>query len=204
MWHDVQQNTEEWLALRIGKLGGSSISEVMANFGKAFGHPAQRLAVNLAIEQITGIRQVEGFKNAHTDRGHEQEPIARALYEREYFCTVTNGGYFDSGFVGVSPDGLVDSDGIIEIKSVVATTQLATKERGRIDPAYWWQVHLNLQQSGRDWIDYVSFCSDFPEGKRLLVFRRHKEECEKEFAKLDFRIAQFRKLVEEKKQLILQ
>lgn len=44
IWHDVDQNSDEWMALR-GRVGGSSIGKIMANYGKAFGQPAQDLAV---------------------------------------------------------------------------------------------------------------------------------------------------------------
>ena len=40
-FHDVEQNTDEWLNLRIAKITGSSISKIMANYGKAFGDPAK-------------------------------------------------------------------------------------------------------------------------------------------------------------------
>ena len=32
MWLDIQQNTDEWLDLRIGKVTGSSIGKVMAYY----------------------------------------------------------------------------------------------------------------------------------------------------------------------------
>ena len=49
---DIQQNTDDWLQLRVGKIGGSSIGTIMACFGKAFGDPAHKLAIKLAVEQL--------------------------------------------------------------------------------------------------------------------------------------------------------
>lgn len=203
MWIEIQQNCDEWLALRAGKVGGSSIGKIMANFGKAFGDPAKKLAVNLAIEQITGEPILSTFSNDHMSRGHEQEPIARAMYEDRYFCDVTNGGFYDNGKTGMSPDGLVYDDGLLEIKSVIASVQFDTIRRGCIDPKYKWQCAFNLKESGRDWLDYVSFCSEFPEGKRLFVHRITKEDSIELFGKIDKRLSEFWPLVEEKKQLIL-
>ena len=80
IWHDVDQNDDEWRALRCGKVTGSGLGKVMANNGKAFGDPAKKYAVQLALERITNTWQDNGFSNAHTERGHEQEPIARMLY----------------------------------------------------------------------------------------------------------------------------
>jgi len=104
MWHDIPQNTPEWLQMRVGKIGGSSIGKIMACYGKAFGDPAHDLAVKVAIEQITGKSQESGYTNEHMERGHEQEPIARMMYEEHYFVDVTNGGFFENGDIGVSPD----------------------------------------------------------------------------------------------------
>lgn len=202
MWIDIEQNTDEWMALRAGKVGGSSIGTIMANFGKAFGNPAHDLAVKLALEQITGQPHGNGYTNVHMERGHEQEPIARSLYEETNFCEVANGGFFDNGDTGVSLDGLVDHDGSIEIKSVIAKVHYATVARNSFDPSYKWQLFFNLQQSGRDWIDFVSFCAEFPEGKRLFQHRIYREECGEKFAMIDDRMKSFRSLVKEKRNVI--
>jgi len=155
---DIEQNTDEWFELRGGRLTSSKLGVVMSSYGKAFGEPAKKYAVNIAIEQITGIAIPSDYSNAHMQRGHEQEPIARMMYEDDTFCDVDEGGFFMSDFVGCSPDGLVDDDGVIEIKSVIATTQFATVKRQSLDPAYRWQCIGNLKFTGRDWLDYVSYC----------------------------------------------
>lgn len=205
IFHDVQQNTPEWEALRIGRIGGSSIGKIMANYGKSFGQPALDLSVRVAVEQITGEALPGGYSNAHMDRGHEQEPIARQLYEYEQFCDVGNGGYFSCGdLVGVSPDGLVSDNGMIEIKSVIETVHFANKKRGGIDPTYKWQLFYELKVTGREWNDFVSFCATFPEGKRLFVSRIYAEQLKQEFAMIDSRLAEFSEAVESAKKIIMQ
>lgn len=248
-FHDIEQNTDEWLDLKSGKLSGSSISKVMAtsneyriftlgkeSFGiantftnkmfakrypnkieaetalaemkkkdpqKAFGETAKKLAVTIAREQVTGKRSIaEQYSNEHMERGHEQEPVARALYEDEYFVTVTNGGFFDCGHVGCSPDGLVNGDGLVEIKSVVDHVHYATIKRGGIDPTYKWQIYFNLLTTERQWIDFISYCADFPPHKRLYVFRVHRNECKEQFEMINKRTTEFFKLVDECKQII--
>lgn len=202
MFHDIQQNTDEWLKMRAGKVGGSSIGAIMANYGKAFGDPAKKLAVKLALEQITGQPQASGYNNSHMERGHEQEPIARALYEETYFCDVLNGGFFDNGKTGVSPDGRVTREGLLEIKSVIDSVQFSTVKRDGFDPKYKWQCVFNLKESECEWIDYVSFCADFPEGKRLFVDRIYIADCIEEAEMIDKRLAEFWPLVDETKKII--
>ena len=203
-FHDVDQNSDEWYEMRAGLITSSKLGTIMANYGKAFGEPAKKYAVNIAIEQITGKAISSGYSNEHMERGHEQEPIARMLYEQENFCDVTNGGFFDDGDIGCSPDGLVGDDGVVEIKSVIASTQYATVKRQKLDPAYKWQCIGNLKFTGRDWIDYISYCADFPEDKQLFIHRISKADCEEDFKMIDSRVKEFMMLIIDTKQIILE
>ena len=197
MWIDCQQNTDDWLDMRAGKVTGSAIGKIMANYGKPFGEPAKKLAVDIAVERITGKRiTTNDYKNSHMERGHEEEPIARMLYEEMFFVDVSNGGFYDNGKTGCSPDGLVLDDGVIEIKSVIATTHYATIERGSLDPSYKWQCYFNLRESGRKWIDFVSYCSSYPKKTNIYVDRIEKYDIVEEIKMIEKRLEEFEKLVE--------
>ncbi|WP_395504765.1 lambda exonuclease family protein [Ectopseudomonas hydrolytica] len=201
-WHDVPQNSDAWQDLRCGKATASNFATFMANDGKAFGDPAKRYALQLALEQINGKKAEHSFRNDDMDRGHEQEPVARMLYEDERFITVDNGGFFDWGEYGDSPDGLVGSDGVVEIKSVIASVHYATLQRGSFDPSYRWQLVGHLDCSGRDWVDFISYCSDFPEERQLIVYRSDRDDFKEELKRLQDRREQFLKLVHETRQII--
>jgi hypothetical protein len=179
------------------------MSKVMANYGKAFGDPAKKLAVNIALEQITGNAISSGFSNAHTERGHEQEPEARTLYASENFHIIENGGFFSDGKIGCSPDGLVGKEGVIEIKSVIPSVHYETIKRGSFDAAYKWQLICNMYFPGREWIDFVSYCADFPEGKKLYTHRMFIADFSDECAKVDERVCEFFNLVNDTKNKIL-
>lgn len=195
IFHDVAQNTEEWELLRLGKATASKFGTFMANDGKAFGDPAKRYALQLALELSTGRKSEFSFKNDDMERGHEQEPIARMLYEEEHFTDIQNGGFFDWGAYGDSPDGLVGDDGVIEVKSVIAPVHYATIRRGSFDPAYRWQLIGHLDCTQREWVDFVSYCADFPEGKQLSVHRLYRRDCLDDIAALHRRRAEFLALV---------
>lgn len=200
---DVNQNTDEWFELRAGKLTSSKLGTIMANFGKAFGEPAKKYAVNIAIEQITGEPISSDYSNEHMERGHEQEPLARMLYEQETFCDVTNGGFWEGDFIGCSPDGMVGNNGCIEIKSVIPHVHFANIKRQTVDPAYKWQCIGNLMLTDSDWLDFISYCDTFPEDKKLYTYRLKKEAYQEEFKMLLSRINDFEKLVNETKETIL-
>lgn len=196
-WYDVEQNTPAWNELRTGKVTASQFGCLMANAGRAFGEPAKRYALQIALEIIKGKKSEFSFTNEHMLRGHQQEPMARMLYEIERNADVTNGGFFDLGDYGDSPDGLVENDGVIEIKSVTAAVHFATLQRGSFDPAYKWQLIGHLDCTGRDWVDFVSYCSDFPENKQLIIHRLQRSDCEEEISALRTRREDFIHLIDE-------
>jgi hypothetical protein len=191
VWIDVEQNTEQWFDLRLGKVTGSTMSKVMANFGKAFGQPAKDLAVNLAVEQLGGVRQGSNYMNAHMERGHIEEPFARKFYEDEYFIDVENGGFYDNVLTGCSPDGRVGEDGLIEIKSAIPSVHYNRIRKNTFDSAYRWQLIFNMKEAERDWIDFISYCSSFPVETRLFVYRLKKDDFKKEYEMIDERLAEF-------------
>jgi len=203
MWHDVEQNTEEWDLLRVGKITSSKLGCVMANFGKAFGDPAKKYATEIALGQITGQVAGSNYQNAHMERGHLEEPIARAEYEERYFSAVTNGGFYDLGDIGCSPDGLVGVDGMVEIKSAIPSIHYARIAKQSFDAAYKWQLVGNLYMSRRWWIDFVSYCADYPEGKRIYVYRCIADDFQTEFEQVEDRLDQFRELIAVCKHTIL-
>lgn len=212
-FHDVEQNTDEWFELRRGKLTTSKLGDIMANYGKAFGDPAKRYALRLAIEQKTGQRlEEESFKNSYMEAGHEWEPVAVNEYETSQFCTVSNGGFCESLEIanfGGSPDGLVlpeynlSSDrGGIEVKSVISWTHNKNIKRGTFDPAYKWQKLGNIWLCDLDWLDFISYGYTYPEEKRLYTYRIIREEYQEEIDKIKPRIEQFMELVEKEKQYL--
>lgn len=202
-FYDIPQNTDEWLGMRAGKLTSSNLGKVMANYGKAFGEPAKKLAVTIAIEQITGNPISSNYTNDHMERGHEQEPIARMLYEEQTFSDVTNGGFFCSEKIGCSPDGLT-ANGVIEIKSVIEGVHFANVKRQNVDPAYKWQCIGNLMFTNKDWIDFISYCEGYPQGKNLFIHRLNHDELGEEFKIINLRIEEFMNLVSSSKKLILE
>lgn len=196
IWFDIEQNSDLWLAARLGKATGSNFGTFMANYGKAFGDPAKRYALQLALERVTGQKAEFSFKSDDMERGHIQEPVARMLYEDAQFVEVTNGGFFDCGTYGDSPDGLIGKHGVLEIKSVTAAVHWATIERGSFDPAYRWQLVGHLDCSGREWVDFASYCSDFPDDGQLIVYRQDRDDFKTELLQLVERRAEFLALVD--------
>lgn len=125
---------------------------------------SRSLAMTLAAERITR-RVVPTFTTAAMERGNLDEPIARDKYS-EHHAPVTEIGFMVRTFtgfrIGYSPDGLVGDDGLIEIKSREPKKHLATILADEVPAENMAQCQTGLLVSGRDWIDYVSFCGGMP------------------------------------------
>jgi len=192
MWVDVLQNTDEWQELRRGVVTASNFSKIMANYGKAFGNPAKEYAQKKALERVTGeIDDSSSYRNSYMDRGNELEPIAKMLYEEQTFNFVSNGGFYKDGNLGDSPDGLIGSKGMIEIKSVIANTQWKRLKANKYDTSYQAQIQGHLLLSGREWCDFVSYCPEMNEKNRLFVFRVYPDK--EYFEMLSKRLFEFEK-----------
>lgn len=195
-FHDIEQNTDEWMELRGGKVTSSAFSQAMAHFGKGFGEPAKKYAQNIAIERVSGKKlELDSFYNKNMARGHEFEPVACELYEIDHMVSVKNGGFFEDGKCGDSPDGLVGNDGVVEIKCVIPATHYKRLEKGGYGTAYQWQIHWHIWKTDRKWCDFVQYCPEFPEDKQLYIFRVHRDE--KIIMKMKIRLAQFEELIEQ-------
>lgn len=205
-FHDVEQNSEEWFALRMGKPTTSNYGKFMANYGKAFGDPAKKYAFRLAKEQVTGERsEEESFSNKHMENGHIWEPVARDEYEFETFNTVSNGGFceHEKYNTGGSPDGLIMLDnGGIEIKSVIDWTHRNTIKRDSFDPSYKWQLLGNMWLCELNYIDFISYGYSYPQGKKLFIHRLKREDYSDEIDMIEPRLLQFLEQIEKEKKYL--
>lgn len=116
--------------------------------------------LSLAAERIT--HNVEEMPMSRAmERGHIEEPLARAAYAEHKKVTVDQVGFMVRDFgtfrLGFSPDGLVGEVGAIEIKSRGQKPQVATVIADEVPAANVPQIQAGLLVSGREWVDYVSY-----------------------------------------------
>ena len=166
--HNVEQGTDEWHALRCGKLTASEVSNIVTSTLQIAANDKTRaLANKVAIERITGISE-DTFTSDKMLRGHIDEEVARSLYSAKH-APVTEVGFITNDRLpnfGYSPDGLVGDDGQIEIKSrdphLHLASIIAAEDGDGIPKEYMAQVQSGLLLSGRDWCDYISFSHGLP------------------------------------------
>lgn len=125
----------------------------------ATGNTTQGLTALLAAERITDWTDPQRMTDDMW-RGMEDEPRAREVYSRHHAPVETTGFMVrdDWGFeIGYSPDGLVEPEGLVEIKSRRQKIQLLSVLDGEVPAENMAQIQCGLLVSGRAWCDYVSY-----------------------------------------------
>lgn len=78
----IEQGTEEWHLMRLGKVTGSRVADVMAKTKSGESASRKNYMMELLCQRLTGKRE-ESFTTAAMQRGIDLEPIARSFYEME-------------------------------------------------------------------------------------------------------------------------
>jgi len=188
----VEQRSPEWFAARLGKATASRTRDIVATT-RSGGYTAGRknYMAELTCERLTG-QMAEQYVSVAMLDGIAREPKARAAYAFQADVDVEEVGFIDHPTIpmcGASPDGLVGSDGLVEIKCCNTATHLETLLTHKIDPAYVDQMQMQMSVTGRRWVDFVSYDERLPEPMRLYVQRVPRDD--KAIAKLELEVTQF-------------
>jgi len=182
------QGSAEWLQSRLGKITASQSQSLMA--AKGLGKGAETYALELIAEIITEEPKYVPV-TWQMEHGHEYEPVAREIYELNRKIKVKQVGgiqYDDS--MWYSPDGLVGSKGLIEIKCPQPLQHLRILTHEGLMDEYYHQIQFGLYASGRAWCDWISYQPNFPDDKSFKVIRVERDE---DYIRLlDKRVQEFR------------
>lgn len=168
--HAHEQGSPEWLASRKGCITGSRFKDCRDKLkGGGPSKACIAYAMDTARERAGGNAPAK-FQNGAMRFGQEQESPARIRYERQTGNLVDEVGFFttDDGLFGLSPDGLIDDDGVLEIKTMVSSDTLFTAVADGDVSAYMDQCLGYLWLLGRKWVDLVLWAPDLD----LLVIHR--------------------------------
>lgn len=177
-WLNIEQRSVEWFNLRLGLFTSSDICSLFVKAKKAgeLSKTAQTYITQKAIESIYPI-QIDSFTNNAMQHGVDHEQDAVNCYEMVTDQEVNQGGFFHfDENTGSSPDGLIGSDGMVEIKCPYNRVNhlnnvLSLKDDTdlyKLSKQYFYQVHHQLFCSGRKWIDFCSFDPRLLDSKNFL------------------------------------
>jgi putative phage-type endonuclease len=194
----IVQGSPEWRAARAGSLGASQIADATARVKNGWGASRANVMAQLLTERLTGI-PTETFTNATMQRGNEKEPDARRAYELATEAWVDEVGLVRHPTIAgthASPDGLVGTDGGLEIKCPASATHIDTLLGGTIPEKYIKQMQWQMACTGRKWVDFVSFDDRLPERMQLFVKRLHRDD--KLIRELEEQVSEFLAELEQK------
>ena len=195
---DIEQGTDEWFAIRCGKVTASRIADIIATTKSGYSASRANYEAQLICEILTG-KPAESFTNAAMQWGTETEPLARAQYELKTGNMVNQIGFVVHPIIeqaGASPDGLIDEDGCIEIKCPNTSTHLDTLLSQKVPSKYITQMTWQMVCTGRKWCDFVSYDPRLPENLQLYIERI---ELDQDYAKkLQNEVVMFLEEVNEK------
>jgi putative phage-type endonuclease len=174
----MEQGTEAWFNIRIGKVTASRVADVLAKTKTGYSTTRDNYMAQLVCERLTG-QKGESFTNAAMQHGTETEPLARAAYEARYDVLVDEVGFVSHPTIemsGASPDGLVGDDGLIEIKCPNTATHIETLLSESVPNKYYTQMQFQIACTGRKYCDFVSFDNRLPTELQMFVKRVPRDE----------------------------
>jgi hypothetical protein len=170
--HTCDQGTEEWFRARAGIPTASEFGAIVATGrGGAESKTRRSYLLKLAGEILTG-ELTEAFRTTDTDRGHRLENEVRDLYAFVTDHEVSRAGFIVNEGKGCSPDGLIASDGMLEIKTKLPHLLIEVLLKDEFPPDHKAQCQGALWVAEREWIDIAVYWPRLP----LFIRRAHRDE----------------------------
>jgi putative phage-type endonuclease len=174
----ADQRSPEWFSQRAGKVTASCIYKVMARTKSGPGADRANYHAQLVAERLTGVT-AESFSNAAMQWGTDCEEQARAMYALETGESVVEEGFVPHPAIewsGASPDGMVGSTGLVEIKCPNTATHIATLRGAEIDRKYLYQMQWQMACCQREWCDFASFDPRLPLEMQIHIRRVERDD----------------------------
>jgi len=143
-----QQRSKEWIDMRLGKFTASEIHKLLGV--KGLGDTGDTYCFEKACEVVFGKDEDENFTSIDMQRGIELEPIAfrkfKELKEVDFIDVQETFFFPYSVDAGASPDGIVGTDAVLEIKCPRSKKffKLLAKGIYAIDKEYIAQMQMQM------------------------------------------------------------
>lgn len=200
---EYPQGSDEWQAIRAGKVTASKITDIMAKLKS--GKPSAGRTTymgQLIAERLTGVKS-DSFSNAAMQWGTETEPQARAAYEFLNDVEVKQFSFVDHPTIelaGMSPDGEVCKEGGLEIKCPNTSTHIEFLISKVIPKKYNDQMMWQMACKGWKWCDYMSFDPRMPEHLNKLIIRVERDD--KYIQEMEIEVIKFNSEINEKLKIL--
>jgi hypothetical protein len=172
---DCEQGSGDWFRARMGIPTASEFASVMANGKNGEASKTRRTyMLKLAGEILTG-ELMENYTNGHMDRGREIEDEARTFYDfmrDNESKELRRVGFIRNGNAGCSPDSLIGTNGMLEIKTKLPHLLIDLLLKDEFPSEHKAQCQGALWIAERDFIDIAVYWPELP----LFVKRAERDE----------------------------
>ena len=186
---NLEQGSDAWLEARAAVITASRFVDARAKLSRKsktggpgdFAAKAIEYAWTVALERIACKPLDQTFQTWQMKRGNDLEPEARMAYEMKTGLLAGESGLLltDDRVFGYSSDGLVDDDGMVEIKCPANCQKIGTtwSDPDHAVDDYIDQMQGGMWITGRKWCDFIMYCPWLePIGKELFVKRVHRDD----------------------------
>lgn len=175
----IEQRSPEWFQVRKGKITSSEVHKIMGE--KGLSETAKTYLLEKVCEYFGGV--TEPATGRPLEWGTELEPIAIDYYQQVTGIQVEKASFMVvDDYYGGSPDGLVQPDGIIEVKCPYKSAnhfkhgQITSPTTfKKIAPNYYYQCISNMVCAQADWCDFISFDPRVVSDFRMYTYRLYKD-----------------------------
>jgi hypothetical protein len=182
---EVDQQTPEWLQMRIGMVTASRLIDVVTRLkrksanGERGDYAAGRhkYLMEIVAERLTG-RSAEHYVTPYMEAGIENEPLARAAYEIQTGFDVLPGNFAihpQIKWFGASADALAN-EGLAEFKCLKVENHLEILAADAIPLEFIPQMIGEMACYERPWNDFVSYGAGLPRQLQLYVKRLYRDD----------------------------
>lgn len=175
--HDVEQGTQQWLDLHIGIPTCSRFAKLVMPKKRKPSTQRDGLVNQLVAEWMLGQVVNEDLVTQFMQRGLTLEGKARDWYAYENDLDVQQVGFatLDDGTAGGSPDGLIGTEGGLEVKLPSPKVHVAyLRQPGLLVDDYFAQVQGYLWIWERHWWDIIAW--NGPAGFPTVTQRVERDE----------------------------
>jgi len=164
-----------------GKLTPSRFIDIMTggrSKAEKFGKTSMSYAYRVACERL-GVEIQDPYAKS-MDWGNEYELDAIEAYQTQTGQMVTLNDVIQHptlDYVAGTPDGLIGSEGIIEVKCPYnSVNHLMNLKSGAQLDDYKYQIQGYLWITGRKWCDFVSYDPRFKKDLQLAIYRVDRDQ----------------------------
>lgn len=156
--NQLEQNSDEWHELRNNYITGTDAYDLLRG---------------VSVKEILSKKRNNHFMgNYYTERGHRLEPEAKEIYSALYTPTKDVGFVINDKYklAGVSPDGVVGEDGLVEVKAFNEKRHFSVYQN--LDSHIIAQTQYQLFVTERKWCDLVLYNPDIEDPHQAFLVKR--------------------------------